>query len=497
MAILRVVVDSTKDWRAYYPTEQVITLEEYLALPASERGRTQVINLCRSYNYLSSGYYCALLAEARGHHVIPNVHVLGELMDKKIYGLWLPDLEEVFEKLLKERPASSDATIRFRIFFGRTADALFAKLGRRIFERFPCPILEVEIQVHKGLASVQKLKPVGLDQLSEEEEGQFADAVDRYSHSIWRKPREPKTYRYDIAMLVNPEERLPPSDKVALNKFIKAGRKLGVEVDIISPKDYMRIAEYDALFIRETTRVNDHTYRFSRKAAIEGMVVIDDPVSIMRCCNKVYLADLFHRNNVPAPKTVLMMKPDREALEKAVAQIGFPVVLKIPDGSFSTGVFKAKDMDELMVLIKQLSKQSALVLAQEFLYTPFDWRIGVMDGKPIFASRYFMARDHWQVYNHAAGRGQRDPESGTYDSMPTHEAPQVVLDVAVKASRLIGDSFYGVDIKQVDNKAYVIEVNDNPSIESGVEDGYLGDQLYTLIMEGFVRRLESKQSKRG
>ncbi|TNF32598.1 MAG: RimK family alpha-L-glutamate ligase, partial [Gammaproteobacteria bacterium] len=282
----------------------------------------------------------------------------------------------------------------------------------------------------------------------------------------------------------------------ALNKFIKAGRKLGVEVDIISPKDYMRIAEYDALFIRETTRVNDHTYRFSRKAAIEGMVVIDDPVSIMRCCNKVYLADLFQRNNVGTPKTVLMMKPDREDLEKAVAQLGFPVVLKIPDGSFSTGVFKAKDMDELIALAKQLSKQSALVLAQEFLYTPFDWRIGVMDGKPIFASRYFMARDHWQVYNHAAGRGQRDPESGTYDSMPTHEVPPVVLDVAVKASRLIGDSFYGVDIKQVDNKAYVIEVNDNPSIESGVEDGYLGDQLYTLVMESFIRRIEQKHNKR-
>ena len=28
--------------------------------------RTQVINLCRSYKYLGHGYYCSLLAEARG-----------------------------------------------------------------------------------------------------------------------------------------------------------------------------------------------------------------------------------------------------------------------------------------------------------------------------------------------------------------------------------------------------------------------------------------------
>lgn len=495
MANLRIVVDQTSDWRAYYPTEQVITLEEYLVLSDPERERTQVINLCRHYNYLSSGYYCSLLAEARGHHVIPNVHTLGELMDKKLYGLWLPDLEQVVERMMKERPAGSETTIRFKVFFGRVADPLFITLARRIFERFPCPVLEVGIRVHNGVATVEKLKPVALDHLGEQEETLFADAVERYSHSIWRRPLEPKASRYDIAMLVNPEELLPPSDKAALNKFIKAGRKLDLNVDIISPKDYMRIAEYDALFIRETTRVNNHTYRFSRKAAIEGMVVIDDPVSIMRCCNKVYLADLFARHKVPTPETRILMKPDHGELEKAAAELGFPVVLKIPDGSFSAGVYKANDMDELVALAKQLSKQSELILAQTFVYTPFDWRIGVMDNRPIFASRYFMARDHWQVYNHAAGRGQRDPQSGSYDSMPTHEVPAVVLDVALKASRLIGDSFYGVDIKQVDGKACVIEINDNPSIESGVEDGYLGDQLYTLILEGFIRRLEAKQRR--
>lgn len=493
MATLRIVVDQISDWRAYYPTEQVITLEDYLALPDAGRERTQVINLCRHYQYLSSGYYCALLAEARGHAVIPSVHTLSELMDKKLYGLWLPDLEQVVERLMKERPAGSETTIRFKIFFGRVADPVFINLARRIFERFPCPVLEVGIRIQNGVASVEKLKPVPLDQLSDAEEGQFADGVDRYSHSVWRKPRERKAMRYDIAMLVNPEEALPPSDKVALNKFIKAGKRLDIDVDIIAPKDYMRVAEFDALFIRETTRVNNHTYRFSRKAAIEGMVVIDDPISIMRCGNKVYMADLFARHKIATPKTRILMKPDRAELEQAAAELGFPVVLKIPDGAFSTGVHKADDMDALVAMARQLSKQSALILAQSFVYTPFDWRIGVLNNRPIYASRYFMARNHWQVYNHAAGRGQRGSQSGSYDSMPTHEAPPEVLDVAVKASRLIGDSFYGVDIKQVDGRALIIEINDNPSIESGVEDGYLGDRLYSLVMEDFLRRLEARQ----
>ena len=44
----------------------------------------------------------------------------------------------------------------------------------------------------------------------------------------------------------------------------------------------------------------------SRNAATEGMVVIDDPASILRCTNKVYLADLFRTRKVPAPRTHLL-----------------------------------------------------------------------------------------------------------------------------------------------------------------------------------------------
>lgn len=45
-------------------------------------------------------------------------------------------------------------------------------------------------------------------------------------------------------------------------------------------------------------------------------------------------------------------------------------------------------------------------------------------------------------------------------------------------------------MKQWGDKAYVIEVNDNPSIETGVEDEYLGNELYSLIMQEFLRRMD-------
>ena len=70
--------------------------------------------------------------------------------------------------------------------------------------------------------------------------------------------------------------------------------------------------------------------------------------------------------------------------------------------------------------------------------------------------------------------------------------PKPVLDAAVKSCSIIGKSLYGVDIKQANGKVYVIEVNDNPSIESKVEDLYLGKELYMIIMQEFANRLEAR-----
>jgi glutathione synthase/RimK-type ligase-like ATP-grasp enzyme len=64
----------------------------------------------------------------------------------------------------------------------------------------------------------------------------------------------------------------------------------------------------------------------------------------------------------------------------------------------------------------------------------------------------------------------------------------------MKATRPIGNGLYGVDIKEKNGVGYVIEVNDNPSIDHGVEDGYLGDKLYKIIISEIMRRMEARRS---
>ena len=305
---------------------------------------------------------------------------------------------------------------------------------------------------------------------------------------MWRKKREQKAARYDLAILCDPDEKLPPSDKGALKRFIRAGKEKGIDCELITQRDYLRLPEFDGLFIRTTTNIDHYTYRFAKKAESEDLVVIDDSSSILRCTNKIYLADLFRSNRVPAPRTVVLYKDQPAQLLDLEASLGYPIVVKIPDGAFSKGVEKARDKTELTDICKRLFQRSTLLLAQEFLYTDFDWRIGVLDNQPLYACRYYMVKNHWQIYRH----GSRT-DSGGFDTVCTSEVPKPVLSAALRATRPIGNGFYGVDVKESKGRGYVIEVNDNPNIDHSVEDKFLGMELYRRIMETLLRRMEARR----
>ena len=291
-----------------------------------------------------------------------------------------------------------------------------------------------------------------------------------------------------MAILANPAEQEPPSDEKAIKKFIKAAESLGLATEVIGRDDFARVPEFDALFIRETTAVNHHTYRFARRAASEGLVVMDDPESIVKCTNKVYLAELLSRHKIATPKTVVVHKDNFQEIGET---LGFPVVLKKPDSAFSQGVVKVSTPEEMQERIDQFLDTSELIVAQEFLPTTFDWRIGIIDGRPLFACKYYMAQDHWQII-----RQDRSGDSryGKAETLPVELAPRAAVRTALKAANLIGNGFYGVDVKQSGGKFYVIEVNDNPNADSGVEDQILKEDLYRRIMEVFLRRIEQKKA---
>ncbi len=486
MSQVFLVVDRIEDWEPYYPSDQVLSFEQYLNFQSPLRQRIRVINLCRDFDYLNVGYYCSLLAEARGHHVLPSMRVLNDLSSPLLYQLQLHELAPVLRKAAANTNRAEEVVVKS--YFGNVAEPELKPLARSLFERFPCPILEIGF-AHRKDWEISGLRILDHQALDDAEQTEFAEALDTFSKQVWQQRKVRKGARFDLAILHNPDEAMPPSDAKALKRFVSAGKELGINVELITPDDYVHIPEYDGLFIRETTAIDHHTYRFAKKAEAEGLVVMDDPTSILRCTNKIYLADLFATHDVPTPKTLLLRRGETEQFELVVENLGLPLVVKIPDGSFSRGMKKVTSLEELHSAAETLFAKSALLLAQEFLYTDFDWRIGILNHRPIYACRYYMVKNHWQIYHHNDGK---KTASGGFDTLPTFEVPRPVLQAALKATKHIGDGFYGVDIKESRGKGYVIEVNDNPNIDSGIEDRYLGKELYQVIMQEFARRMDKR-----
>jgi len=67
-----------------------------------------------------------------------------------------------------------------------------------------------------------------------------------------------------------------------------------------------------------------------------------------------------------------------------------------------------------------------------------------------------------------------------------------VVRAAVRAASAIGRGLYGVDVKQSGRRAFVIEVNDNPNVDAGVEDRVLGARLYEAVMRSLMRQVEAR-----
>jgi glutathione synthase/RimK-type ligase-like ATP-grasp enzyme len=478
-----VVVENTRLWKLRLRGAEVVSARDYLFGGGfDERRGLRVYNFCRTFGYQKVGYYVSLLAAARGHRPLPTVETLHDLRLSPVVRLASEQLERLIQRSLGRLKGDR---FELSVYFGRNLAKRYEALTRALYDQFPAPLLRATFErdeTHWRLAAV---RPIATSEIPESHH----DFVVQQFEAHFGRPRRAgrrRTYRYDLAILVSPDASDAPSNAGALRRFERAARDHGLDPHFIGHADARDIAEFDALFLRETTSVDHPTFRLARRAAAEGLVVIDDPTSILRCTNKVYQTELFDRYEIPHPKTMVV---DEDAVGEVAATVGLPCVLKRPDSAFSQGVVRVADEAALRERLAEFLRDSDLVIAQTFTPSSFDWRIGVLGGDPLWACRYHMARGHWQIVaDGPAGRRRY----GRVEALPLEAVPSRAVQVAVRAARLIGDGLYGVDVKEVGRRFLVMEVNDNPNIDAGCEDAVIGDKLYSAVMEWFRRRLEAR-----
>jgi glutathione synthase/RimK-type ligase-like ATP-grasp enzyme len=464
-----IVVDREQDWPHDIPGAAVASARGYLTGPAaSSSGGERVINLCQLEPPQSTGYYVSLLAEARGHQPLPSARTIEDLHASPTTVPLLADIE----KLVQEEQAPR---LEIRSYFGVDPEGRHEAVSQRLFALLRAPLLRAVFLRDGATWTLERLRPLAP-----------REVPDRHRAALMRAATQFISGRHSIAILHTPGEPLPPSNAAALRHFVAAAEALGMRAEIIDRHAIERLAEFDALFIRDTTFLNHYTYEFAQRAAALGLVVVDDPQSILQCNNKVYLNELFARNGIRVPKTLMVHSDNVGDIEPT---LGLPCVLKEPGGGFCIGVRKAHNKAELGETTQAMLAKSALIVAQEWLPTDFDWRVTVLERRPLFVCKYFMAPGHWQVHKYEPGQHVE----GRSAALAVDEAPAEVVAAALRSASLIGDGLYGVDLKQARGEVYVIEINDNPSIEAGCEDGVLKDALYREVMRFFLRRIKARR----
>ena len=478
-----IVVEKPENWKFSLEDVEVVTPDDYISKETFQSLKNlKVLNLCKSYQYQSEGYYVSLLAEARGHKVLPGVSTIQDFRFPSILRDDSLDFDELIQNTFRGEPYDR---VEFNIYFGITQSENLNRLARQLFQLVQAPSLRVVFS-KKTKWVLTSLRPLSINEVPENDRPLLTSALEKYL--LRRRDFKHDKKKYDLAILINQEETNAPSDDRALKRFYKAAIEAGFNAEFITKNDFDQLIQYDALFIRETTNVNHHTFRFAKKAESLGLAVIDDPTSILKCTNKVYLHELLHTNKILTPKSFVVTEDNCMKLPETM---GFPFILKLPDGAFSKGVEKINNLEEFKKVRSSMFEKSDLLIAQEFLPTPFDWRVGIIDNQVIYVCKYFMADKHWQIVNWNANK--EDSRDGDVESIPVDQAPSGLLKTALRASSLVGRGLYGVDMKEVDGKFFVIEINDNPNIDAGIEDKILKEKLYTIIMEVFLNKIKSEK----
>lgn len=480
-----IVTDHRQEWFEIADAA-VMTSRRYLAEHDGGREAVRVLNLCRTGRYQGRGYYVSLLAEARGQRPIPDVKTVEDLKSDARLQALSAELEPLVRETLHH-----EGSDRFEldVYLGKDPAQGHQALAQQLFASARAPLLRALFGRAQGRWRLEAVNAIGLADVPAQHRAFLLDATKAFvAETPAPKPHPARTGPPRLAILWDRNEPHKPSNEEALQRLVRTAPLVGLQAELIGPDALERLPEFDGLFNRASPEVNGVIYEFVRRAESLGMPVVDDPESILKCLNKVYMHELMNRHRIAQPRTLVV---HRGNVDQVATALGLPCVLKLPDSGFGLDVVKIESEEGLRREAERFFKVSELIIAQEWLPTGFDWRVGVYDRRPLFVAKYFMAPGHWKVNQVAEGKQLIE---GKTVAMSVGEAPEPVVDLAVRAANLIGHGLYGVDLKQVQDRVYLIEVNCNPNIDAGNEDQVLGEALYREVLGVFARRIAQRRS---
>lgn len=213
------------------------------------------------------------------------------------------------------------------------------------------------------------------------------------------------------------------------------------------------IDDFDAIAVRKVPggTAEQVFYRMDVLHRLEdlGVFVVNPAESIERAVDKYYTSTLLEDAGIRTPRTLVAERFD-DALE-GFEELGGDVVLKPLFGSLGMGMMRIGDRDLAYRVFRALEMTQSVFYLQEYIpHGNEDIRAFVV-GERVVASMLRVA-EGWKT--NISGGGTAKP----------HELEEILVDLSIKATKVIGLEYSGVDLlrSEIDGTIYVVELNSTP-----------------------------------
>jgi ribosomal protein S6--L-glutamate ligase len=254
-------------------------------------------------------------------------------------------------------------------------------------------------------------------------------------------------------------------------RLVEEARKRGIEVFVADPMKFsLYVADgsidiqymgepflADAVIPRIGHSITKHGVAVLRHLEQLGIWTANTGQGIIQSRDKLHASQILARNKIPVPRTTYVR--DLIDVESAIDFVGgFPVVIKVTQGTQGQGVFLRHTLHEACSLVQGLLLTGRSVLVQEYIAESHGKDIrALVVGDRVVASMRRRARGREFRSNYHL--------NGTIENV---DLPPEYVEQACRAARVLGLHIAGVDLLEAEHGPLVLEVNSSPGLE-GIE----------------------------
>jgi len=208
-----------------------------------------------------------------------------------------------------------------------------------------------------------------------------------------------------------------------------------------------------------------------------GVIVLNQSLSIERSRDKLLASQLMADAGVPIPVTAHVASTTD--IDSALARVGgVPCVVKATEGTQGSGVFLARNYQQVRQLVSQMLERGMKPLVQTYIEESHgkDIRVLVVGGKVVAAMRRRASGSEFRSNFHLGG------------SVEQVYLNEEFVSVALSAANILDMDIAGVDLLESKDGPLVLEVNSSPGLE-GIE-GASGVNVAEAVAQHLNNRIE-------